>query len=112
MRASNALKLTVEQRLGFEITLARARIERAYKQMQDDLHNLGKYPDSTGIALHEAEQILTALERVSGDYYRQTIENVKKYREDQKQQAAEDAAFAVAEAMAAPERTTVVKGKE
>ena len=47
MRASRALKLTVQQRLGFEITLARARIERAYKRMQDDLHAFGKYPDTT-----------------------------------------------------------------
>lgn len=98
MRASNALKLTVEQRLGFEITLARARIERAYKQMQDDLHALGKYPDSTGIALHEAEQILAALERVSGDYYRQTIENVKNYRKEQARNADQEARAAVYEA--------------
>ena len=74
MRPSSALKLTVQQRLGFEITLAQARIERSYKRMQDDLHAYGKYPDCTGIELHEAEQILSALERVSGDYYRRIIE--------------------------------------
>ena len=95
-----ALKLTVAQRLGFEITLARARIERAYKQMQDDLHSLGKYPDSTGIALHEAEQILAALERVSGDFYRRSIENEKAYRDEQKRYAVEDAKVVLAAAKA------------
>ena len=98
MRATQALKLTVEQRLGFEITLARARIERAYKAMQDDLHACGRYPDSTGLALHEAEQILAALERVSGAFYRTSIENVKKYREEQKLHSEEDAKFALEEA--------------
>ena len=114
MRASYAVKLTVEQRLGFEITLARARIERAYKQMQDDLHAYGHYPDSTGIALHEAEQILAALERVSGDFYRRTIENVKAYREEQKQQAKDDAAYALeVAAEVAPTSTTISpEGKE
>lgn len=98
MRPSQALKLTVQQRLGFEITLARSRIERAYKQMQDDLHAYGKYPDTTMIALHEAEQILAALERVSGTFYKQTIENEKAYREEQKRYAKEDADAALATA--------------
>ena len=92
---SQAIKLTVQQRLGFEITLARARIERAYKRMQDDLHAFGKYPDTTMIELHEAEQILVALERVSGDFYRQTIANLKAYRDEQKQRAKEDAQHAL-----------------
>ena len=95
MRAASAIKLTVQQRLGFEITLARARIERAYKRMQDDLHAFGKYPDTTMIELHEAEQILAALERVSGDFYRRTIENMRLYREEQKQQAKADADYAL-----------------
>jgi ABC-type enterochelin transport system ATPase subunit len=101
VRASSALKLTVAQRLGFEITLARARIERAYKQMQDDLHAFGRYPDSTGIALHEAEQILAALERVSGDFYRRSIESERAYRDEQKRNAAEDAKVALAQARSA-----------
>lgn len=95
MRAITALKLTVEQRLGFEMTLARARIERAYARMQSDLHEFGKYPDSTMIELHEAEQILHALERVSGAFYRCLIENMKTYGDEQKQRAKEDAAYAV-----------------
>lgn len=98
MRAASALKLTIEQRLGFEITLARARIDRAYQRMQTDLHECGKYADSTMIELHEAEQILHALERVSGAYYRETIANMKAYREEQKARAKEDADFALAEA--------------
>lgn len=97
MRASSALKLSVQQRLGFEITLARARIERAYKRMQDDLHAFGTYPDTTMIELHEAEQILTALERVSGDFYRRTIDNMKAYRAEQKQCAKEDADYVLEE---------------
>lgn len=95
MRPSSALKLTVEQRLGFEITLAQARIERSYKRMQDDLHAFGKYPDSTMIELHEAEQILSALERVSGDYYRRIIDGLKKANEDRKREAREEAAAAL-----------------
>ena len=95
MRATYAIKLTVAQRLGFEITLARARIERAYEHMQKDLHDLHKYADSTMIELHEAEQILAALERVSGDFYRQTIANMKAYREEQKQRASDDTKSAI-----------------
>ncbi len=95
MRPSSALKLTVQQRLGFEITLAQARIERSYKRMQDDLHAYGKYPDTTMIALHEAEQILCALERVSGDYYRRIIDGLKKFNEERKREAAEAAAHAI-----------------
>ena len=79
MKATSAMKLTVQQRLGFEITYARARIEQYYKKMQDELHNYGKYTDSTVIALHEAEQVMLALERVNGDFYRQTIANTKAY---------------------------------
>lgn len=106
MRPTSAVKLTVQQRLGFEITLARARIERAYKRMQDDLHAYGKYPDTTMIELHEAEQILTALERVSGDFYKRTIANMKAYREEQKQRAKEDADYALE---CARSSTTAVK---
>lgn len=95
MRAGHAVKLTVQARLGFEITLARARIERAYKRMQDDLHAYGKYPDTTMIELHEAEQILAALERVSGDFYKRHIENMRAYRDEQKQRAKEDAEAAL-----------------
>lgn len=95
MRAATALKLTVKQRLGFEITLARARIDRAYEKMQRDLHDLGKYAEQTMIECHEAEQILMALERVSGDYYRKTIANMKAYREEQKAQAKADARYAL-----------------
>lgn len=98
MRPSSALKLTMEQRLGFEITLAQARIERAYKQMQDDLHAHGKYTDAAGIALHEAEQVLAALERVSGAYYQRIIDGIKKYNEDRKREAAEAARLALASA--------------
>ena len=98
MRAATALRLTIEQRLGFEITLARARIERAYLRMQNELHEYGKYPDSTMIELHESEQILYALERVSGAFYRSTIENMKAYREEQKRRAKEDAGYVLAKA--------------
>ena len=101
MRPSSALKLTADQRLGFEITLAQARIERSYKRMQDDLHAFGKYPDSTMIELHEAEQILAALERVSGVYYKRIIENLKAYREERKAGAREAADHVVAKAQAA-----------
>ena len=98
VKASCALKLTVQQRLGFEITLARARVERAYKRMQDDLHALHRYPDSTMIALHEAEQILTALERVSGSFYRHSLEDAKACRKQQKQRAEQEARNAFAKA--------------
>lgn len=98
MRAASALKLTVQQRLGFEVTLARARIERAYEQMQKDLHGNGRYNDSTMIELHEAEQILIALERVSGAFYRTTIANAKAYHDEQKKQVKEDADMAIANA--------------
>lgn len=40
------------------------------------------------IALHEAERTLAALERVSGDFYRQSIANAKAYREEQRHDAA------------------------
>ena len=109
MRPSSALKLTIQQRLGFEITLAQARIERSYKRIQDDLHAFGKYPDSTGIALHEAEQILSALERVSGDYYRRIIEGFKKYNEDRKREAKESADHAIA--VAIEKRTRTEEGR-
>ncbi len=98
MRSASALKLTVQQRLGFEITYARARIQREYERMQIDLHSLGKYADATGIALHEAEQILAALERVNGEFYKRIIEGEKSYREEQKRQAKEDAKLAIAKA--------------
>lgn len=100
MRASNAVKLTVQQRLGFEIALARSRIEMAYERMQKDLHEYGKYTDTTGIELHEAEQILAALERVSGDFYRRHLESMKAYREEQKREARESATKAVERARA------------
>lgn len=106
MRASNAVKLTVQQRLGFEIALARSRIEMAYERMQKDLHEYGKYTDTTGIELHEAEQILAALERVSGDFYRRTIANMKAYREEQKRTAKEEAEMAMANARWAQETRT------
>lgn len=102
MNATAALKLTVAQRLGFEVTLARATVERAYKQMQDDLHGHGRYNDSAMIALHEAERTLAALERVSGDFYRQSIANAKAYREEQKRYASECAAAALESAKGLP----------
>src|SRR5262245_57120136 len=98
MTPQKALRLTVEQRLGFEITAARAVVEREYQRMQDDLHNLGKYHDSTMIALHEAERVLAALERVNGDYYRRVIEGLKAYREERKREAREAAEAALAHA--------------
>lgn len=103
MRASQAIKLTVQQRLGFEITLARSRIERGYAKVQREIHDGHKVNESTMIELHEAEQILAALERVSGDFYRRHLadmkayrEDMKAYREEQKQRAKEDADSAVA----------------
>jgi vacuolar-type H+-ATPase subunit C/Vma6 len=93
MRASHAIKLTVERRLAFEITLARCRIERAYKRARDEIHHGGKVSDAAAIELHEAEQILSALERVSGDFYRRHLAAMKAYREEQKQQAKTDADY-------------------
>ena len=87
MRAGVAVKLTVEQRLGFEITLARTRIERGYEAIQSQIHDGAKVSDAAMVELHEAEQILAALERVSGDFYRRHLADMKAYREEQKQHA-------------------------
>lgn len=110
MSPHKALRLTIEQRLGFEVTAARARVTHLYEQMQHELHQYGKYPESTQFMLHEAERVVAALERVSGEHYRRVIADEKAYREEQKKRAEEEARYALEAAQSRKTRLGVVRG--
>lgn len=98
MRPRAALKLTVEQRLGFEIALARELIAASYKQMQEDLHNHGKYNPSSMIELHESERVLCALERVSGKFYRDCLDAERAHNAECRERAKEKMSEALSDA--------------
>ena len=91
MRTGTALRMTVETRLKRELEMARARVEVEFERALKEIRAGRTLPDTTAIALHEAEQIVAALERVDGSFYRRVRDGIKADAAERLRNAAEAA---------------------